>query len=172
MTLPEGERQSGLRRVLLWLAESLVIFYVALDAIIVPLFRPFLRWFAKLWLVIRFEEFVATLPAYGILVLLAIPFVIAEPAKVYALYLLGTGHVTIGLVTMAGAYLLSLVLVERVYQAGRAKLKTIGWFAKFMNWLVQFRDQLSAWAKSTRIWAMVTQLKRGARLFIARLRPR
>ncbi len=65
--------------------------------------------------------------------MLAVPFAFAEPAKIYALYLMTEGHFATGLVTISMAYLVSLLVVERIYHAGQGKLQTIVWFAKLMQ---------------------------------------
>lgn len=170
--MPALNQESGLRRIFIWVAKAVVILYVVLDAIFTPLFLPLLRWVAKLQFVIRLQDAVAALPPYAILVLLAIPFAIAEPAKVYALYLMGAGQITMGLLTMALAYIVSLVVVERIYMAGQAKLRTISWFAKLLDWLFGIRDRLLAFARSTKIWAFSVRLKREARAFLTWIRLR
>jgi hypothetical protein len=170
--LPEGRENPGLGRYLLWPVEALVILYVALDSIFTPLFLPVIRWTAKLRLIIRLQAIVEHLPPYGILGLLAVPFAIAEPAKVYALVLVATGHLALGLGMFVLAYLLSLVVMERIYDAGREKLRTIIWFAKLMDWLVGFRDSLIAWVRSTQAWAFAARVKQRARGMIARVRLR
>ena len=147
--MPATDKSKGLRRLILWPAEAVVFLYVVLDAIAMPVVRPLLRWVAKLRFVIRLQDLVAVLPPYAILVLLAVPLAFAEPAKIYALVLMGQGHFTAGLVTIALAYLVSLVVVERIYHAGQTKLKTIVWFAKLMDWLTGNRDRLLAWARAT-----------------------
>jgi hypothetical protein len=170
--MPAQDQTRGLRRALLLAAETLVVIYVALDAVFTPIFRPLIRWTAKLRLVIRLQEIVARLPPYGILALLTLPFAVAEPAKVYALFLMGTGHLKTGVIVMAAAYLVSLLVVERIYQAGRSKLRTIGWFAKLLDWLVLFRDQLLAWARATPAWIFASKLKQRARGVVRSLRLR
>ena len=40
-------------------------------------------------------------------------------------------------------------MIERVYSAGRDKLRTIGWFARLMDWLIDFRDRVFAWVPAT-----------------------
>jgi hypothetical protein len=172
VTLPARAENSGLRRAFLWVARAVVIVYVVLDAIVTPVFRPLLRWLARLQFVIRLEDIIAALPPYAILVLLLIPFAFAEPAKIYALYLIGAGHISMGVITMAMAYILSLVVGDRIYHAGQAKLKTIRWFALLMEWLVGIRDRLLAFARSSPIWAFSVRLKRQARALIARVRVR
>lgn len=170
--MPAQDETRGWRRAVLLAAEALVVVYVTLDAVFTPIFRPIMRWTARLRLVIRLQESVARLSPYAILALLALPFAIAEPAKVYALFLIGMGHLTSGVVVMVLAYLVSLLVVERIYQAGRAKLRTIAWFAKLLDWLFLFRDHLLAWARSTQVWIFAGKVKQRARGMIKRLRLR
>ncbi len=166
------DENSSLRRLLLSPAKAVVILYVVLDGIVTPVVRPLLGWVARLRFVIRLQDIVAALPPYAILALLAVPFAFAEPAKIYALYLMTEGHFATGLVTISMAYLVSLLVVERIYHAGRMKLATIPWFAKLMDWLTGIRDRLLAWARATRIWAFSAKLKRNARALAAKLRLR
>ena len=137
-----------------------------------PLFRPLIRWFSKLRFVIRLQDVIAALPPYAILVLLAVPFAVAEPAKLYAVILLATGHVVIGVVIFVLAYFVTFVVVERIYSAGRDKLRTIGWFARLIDWLFDFRDRVLAFVRATRAWAIFCAVKRRMAGTIARLRLR
>jgi hypothetical protein len=157
------------RRSLLLLAEAVIILYVVLDSFVLPLFRPLLRFLARLRLVRRIEAFIASLPAYVILVLLAVPFFIADPAKIYGLFLIGTGHFLTGLGIFIGAYLISFVLVERVFQAGEAKLRGIGWFAMILDWLFRLRDKVIHWAEATAIWQFTLRIRQRAQTLIFRL---
>lgn len=166
------DENSTLRRLLLLPAKAVVILYVVLDGIVTPVVRPLIGWVARLRVVIRLQDMVAALPPYAILVLISVPFAFAEPAKFYALYLMTEGYFTTGLVTISMAYLVSLLVVERIYHAGRTKLKTIPWFAKLMDWLTGIRDRLFAWARATRIWAFSVKLKQNARALAAKLRLR
>ncbi|MEJ0095845.1 MAG: hypothetical protein WDN46_21280 [Methylocella sp.] len=172
MSPSESNKNHVLRRVLLLIAEALIVVYVTLDALVTPLFRPLVRWFAKLRFVIHLQEIVARLPPYGILTLLAIPFAIAEPAKVYAVFLFATGHETMGLIIFVGAYFISIVVMERIYSTGRDKLRTITWFAKLMDFLFAFRDRLIAWAKATPVWIFTARIKQRAGAMIKQLRLR
>jgi hypothetical protein len=172
MASQDQQAGRGARQFFLLIAEAIIIFYLLLDALVAPIFGPFLHWLAKLRFVTRIEALVAGLPPYGILALLAIPFILAEPAKLYALILFATGHPGVGLVIFALAYFVSFVVVERIYSAGRDKLRTIGWFAKIMDWLFAFRDQVLAWARATQAWAFFLAFKRRAAAVVARLRVR
>jgi hypothetical protein len=170
--LARTDENSSLRRWLLLPAKAVVILYVVLDGIVTPVVRPLLGWAARLRFLIRLQDIVAALPPYAILVSLAVPFAFAEPAKIYALYLMAEGRFATGLVTILMAYLVSLLIVERIYHAGRAKLKTIPWFANLMDWLTGISDRLLAWARATRIWAFSVKLKRSARALAVKLRLR
>jgi hypothetical protein len=171
-SVPARDETGGLRGVLLLVAKAIVVVYVILDGIVSPVIRPLLRWVARLYFVIRLQDIVARLPPYAILVLLAVPLAVAEPAKIYALVLMGQGHFATGLVTITLAYLVSLVVVERIYNAGRMKLATIAWFAKLMNWLTGNRDRFLAWARATWVWAFSVRFKQTARALVEKLRLR
>jgi hypothetical protein len=110
------------------LVVSIVVVPVlVLDAMLRPLYGPLVRAVARLRLLAAITAQIIRLPPYGIRCVLAVPFVIAEPLKIIALYWMGSGHFIRGAATMAFAYGLSFVLVERIYDAGREKLKLIGW---------------------------------------------
>jgi hypothetical protein len=170
--LARTNENSSLRRLLLLPVKAVVVLYLVLDGIVTPVVRPLLGWAARLRFVVRLQDIVAALPPYAILVSLAVPFAVAEPAKIYALYLMTEGHFAAGLLTISMAYLISLLIVERIYHAARAKLNTISWFAKLMEWLTGIRDRLLAWGRATRIWAFSVKLMRSARAFAAKLRLR
>ncbi len=171
--LQRTEKKPGLLlRLLLFCAKAIVVLYLAIDAIFAPLFRPLFRWIVRIVDFMRLQDLIAAMPPYAILVSLAVPFGIAEPAKLIALYLIAAGHFKAGVIMTVLAHLLTLVVVERIYHAGRAKLWTIGWFAKLMEWLIGIRDRLLAWARSTKVWRFIQRVKRNAALLAQRLKRR
>lgn len=114
-----------------------------------PLYRPFVDWFSSLAIVVHFGEFVGSLPRAVILVLFVVPLAIAEPLKIYALFVIAKGHVISGLVIIALAYLMSFLLVERLFRAGREKLLTYGWLKWIMDrvetvrgWVTEMKDSV------------------------------
>lgn len=146
-------------RVIGVIAEIAVTIYLVFDGIFRPLFRPLSRWLAKLRLVLLFEEAIGRLPPYAVLALLVVPFAVAEPAKVYAVYLMASGHALIGILIMIGAYIVSIVVVDRIFTAGKAKLFTIPWFLKLWTWLCAYRDRMLAWLKATYVWQRASEVK-------------
>ncbi len=168
--MPRTNGLFGLRRLLLLAADAIVVLYIVLDGIVAPVFGPLLRWVARLRLVLRLQDAVAVLPPYAILVLVAVPMLIAEPAKLYALWLLSRGLFWPGIGTITAAYILSLVIAERIYHAGRAKLRTIAWFARLMDWLTSIRDRILAFFRASWIFAYAAKLKRRSKAIMARFR--
>lgn len=133
----------------------IVAVLLVVDAVARPLYQPILNWFKELAIVARLETEIAKLPRFAILVLFAVPFVIAEPLKLYALLLIPTGHLIYGLFLLAMAYLLTFLLVERIYHAGKDKLLTYGWLAWAMKHVSTIRDMVVAKKN-----AAVAELKR------------
>jgi len=166
------KERSQLSRVFIAAARAMVILYLVLDGLVTPVIRPLLRWISKLGFVLELQHLVAALPAYVILLLMGIPLAIAEPAKIYALIIMSEGHFLAGTALMAGAYFVSLVIVERIYNAGEAKLKTISWFAALMQWLTGIRDRLLDFARATRTYALFQRLVKASRDFLRRVRYR
>ncbi len=151
-------------RILRVLAEIVVVLYVVLDGIVSPLFGPLVRWLSSLRPVRRLERAIASLNPYVILVLLVVPFGFAEFAKVYGLILTADGHYRIGMTMFLGAYVVSILVCERIFHAGKAPLMTIPWFKTLYDWLMAIRDRVLDWFRRTRIWRAAVDLKRSLRL--------
>jgi hypothetical protein len=169
--LPSKNKGPGLLlRFFLLLPKAVVVLYLVIDAIFTPIFRPLFQWIVRLGLIRWLQELIAALPPYAILASLAVPFALAEPAKLIALYLIAAGRFKAGVIMTVLAHLVTLVIVERIYDAGRAKLRTILWFARLMDWLTGIRDRLLAWARATAVWKFAAAVKRSAWLLVLKLR--
>lgn len=152
-----------LRAIVRFVVTIAVVFYTLLDELVFPLVRPLLNWLGELRLFQRLGFLIASLPPYLVLLLLAVPFVVIEPAKVYALYLGATGHVVEGIILLLVAQVVSLLTCERIYHVGHAKLMQIGWFKRLMHWIFALRDKALAWAESTALWQSSARLIRSVR---------
>ena len=164
-----GLMRDTLKRALLLPFEILVAALLLVDEVARPVYRPLIRWVARLKVVARLEAAVRPLPRGVILILLAVPFAVAEPLKILGLFWIGTGRITAGVATLVFAYAASFLLVERVYHAGREKLLTIAWFAAVIGFIVQVRDALLARIRATRLWSAAATVARGVRAGVARL---
>jgi hypothetical protein len=106
---------------------------------------PLWRLIARLRLLAWLSAWVGALQRYSVLAVLAAPLAIAEPLKVAGLYALATGHVGWGVALQVAGHGLSLLLVERIIDAGHAQLMTFGWFAALHRAFVRVRAASLAW---------------------------
>lgn len=155
------------RRILRGIGRALVtvavLIYTVLDELLFPLFRPLIRRLGELRLFQRIGAWIGKSHSYLALVLLAVPFVIIEPAKLFAVYWGAIGHVVQGPILLIAFHALSLLVVERIFHAGYEPLMRIGWFKALLDWLFGLRDRAIAWAKATPAWQAAAGWVRGAR---------
>jgi ABC-type transport system involved in cytochrome bd biosynthesis fused ATPase/permease subunit len=152
--------------------EIVVGLYVVLDGLIAPLFGPIIRAMSRLRLIKRIETYIDTLNPYVIFVLLVVPFGIAEFTKVFAVFLMGTGHFRSGFTIFIGAYVVSILVCERTFHAGKRQLMTIPWFARLYNWVMGYKDRMLAWCRATEMWRLALALRLKARLAARRVKTR
>jgi hypothetical protein len=158
-------------RLLSAFARAVLTLLVLIDEIARPLYRPLTRWISSLALIARMEAAIARLPRLAILLLLAIPFAIAEPAKLGSLFLIADGRMKSGLIMLGLAHLFSFIVVERIYHAGREKLLTYGWLNWTMTLLASLRDRALAWIRSSAIYRSVIALRDDVRQWWRRHSP-
>jgi hypothetical protein len=90
------------------------------------------------------------LSPYASLCLLAVPVMLAEPLKMVAIFIFGSGHWLAGLIVMLCAYLVSVLLVERLFKIVKPKLLTLFWFVMIWKKVVASRRSALRWLKSNR----------------------
>jgi hypothetical protein len=117
---------------------------IVADAAARPFYRPLVDHVARMRVIKAMEEFVGRLPRAAILVLFAVPFLVAEPLKVLALIMIAAGAVVPGLLLLLVSYLATFLIVERIYHAGREKLRSYGWFDWAMTQAEAVRDSLKS----------------------------
>ena len=141
--------------------------YEALAAVFGPVLRPIWRWLAGLRLFQAVGEWIGRQHPYVVLVLLAVPFIVIEPAK-YAAVIWGViGHPVEGTIGLIVAEILSLLVCERIFHAGYEPLMRIGWFRRLFEWTMALRDRALAWVRSTGIWRAARETWRAARGFFS-----
>jgi hypothetical protein len=79
------------------------------------------------------------------LCVLAVPLLVVEPLKLVALFIAGSGHWITGTVTIACAYAVSLLVIERLFVIVKPKLLTLHWFASLWNGFVAARGVVLGW---------------------------
>jgi hypothetical protein len=88
------------------------------------------------------------LSPYASLCLLAVPIMLAEPLKMLAAFIFGSGHWLAGLIVMLCAYLVSVLVVDRLFKIVKPKLLTLSWFVIIWKKVVDARRTVLRWLKS------------------------
>ena len=77
----------------------------------------------------------------------AVPFMLAEPLKLAAVFIFGGGHLVAGLMVMLSAYLVSALLVARLFEIVKPKL-LLSRFVVIWKQFVETRRKAFRWLKS------------------------
>lgn len=145
----KDERRIGASHMVLRAAGALLRFIVAAAVLareaVAVLGAPLWRLLARLRLLAWLAAWVGGLGRWKVLAVLAAPLAIAEPLKMVGLYALATGHFGWGVALQAAGHGLSIILVERILDAGHAQLMTFGWFALLHGWFTRVRAAALAW---------------------------
>jgi hypothetical protein len=126
---------------------------------------PLSGWIAGHWTFGRVHRWILSLRPYPTLLLFAVPLIVLEPVKPLAVYLVGTGHATLGLSALAIAEMLKPVLIERLFSVSRDKLLSIPAFA----WAYGKYSAVKSWPMSFEAWQLVLRWSRIARAAARRL---
>ena len=126
----------------------LAAIYFVVDAIFVAIAKPLTDWIADRKIFAGARAWIVSLRPYPTLALFAVPLIVLEPAKPAAAYLMATGHMAAGTVTLIVAELLKVILVERLFKISRSKLLSIPAFA----WSYRILKQPLDWCQATYAW--------------------
>ena len=145
---PAGPPPSLARRILTLPLVALATLLVLLDDLFRSIVKPAAAWLAGLKPFRRLEALIASLPPYPTLALFLIPMAVIWPIKLYALYLIGLGHVGQGTAAFVVAKIVGVGLAERLFAISRDKLLSIGWFAKAYYAVIRIRDRVHLYLKT------------------------
>ena len=151
------------------IALVVVVVWTVLDQLLFPLFRPLIGWLSRRRIFETIGGVISRSPPYLVLLMLAVPFVVLEPLKVFALYWIAVGHIIQGTILVIFAHVLSLFTLDRIYHTGKSQLAKIGWFARLMGWLVGLRDWAFGWVRATPAWQAAAKMVRAARDWVRNL---
>lgn len=155
-------RRPRYQRLLLAIGRGFVAVPLLADALARPAYQPLLRVLSRLTILQRLDQWITLQPRWLILAVLAVPFLGVEPLKVLGLVWIGDGLILRGVALLAFAYGASFVLVERIYHAGRDKLRSYRWLAASIDFAVGLRGTVLAGLRSTRAWRMAEESARAA----------
>jgi hypothetical protein len=164
MERPQG---AGVNRIGNVIVFTIAILYFLLDAVFATVAVPLSRWIGAHWAFARIHRWVLSLRPYPTLLLFILPLIVLEPAKPAAAYLVGTGHAWLGLLLLASAEILKIVLIERLFSVSRDKLLSIPAFA----WGYRKYSAAKDWFTSQDAWQLVMRWSRIARDAVLRRTP-
>lgn len=118
------------------------------------------------------ETFIISLPPYPSLAIFGAPSLLLLPVKLAALYFLGHGRPTLGVIIIIAAKFVGTALVARIYTLTEPKLLRIPWFARLHARFVSFKRRVYAAIKASAIYQAAHRLARQLRALLARLRSR
>src|SRR4051812_37246335 len=167
---PRSFARRWMRRVLTLPLMFVVVALVLFDDLFRPWVKSAVARLARLPLWRWIESRIARLSPYAALALFLIPVAIIEPLKVYALYLMGSGHVIAGILTLVVAKIVGVGLAERLFAISRDKLLSIGWFAWCFDRAVALKDTVHDWVTQSPAWALAMRLTARAREALRRVR--
>jgi hypothetical protein len=148
----------------------LVTLYFLFEDLVVALVRPVERALAELALFERLGRFLRALGPYQTLAFFAVPYLAFEGPKLYALYLIATGHGRFGTILLVVSHVASIVVVERLFHVTRDKLLTIRPIAIVHGWGVRLRDWAFGIVRATRAWSLAVAFALGAKAAWAKAR--
>jgi hypothetical protein len=140
-------------RILKSAASILATIYFSVDATFMAVAQPFADRIAVHWIFGNLRTRIASLRPYPTLALFAVPLVVLEPVKPVAAYLIGTGHIAIGIIVLVVGEVLKLAFLERLFSLSRDKLISIPAFAWTYGMYLQGRERLDsfeAWQTAQR----------------------
>jgi hypothetical protein len=161
-----------MKRVFKFFGYALVTVYFVIDLVFEAVARPLSAWIGRLRILQPLNAWIAGLRPYPALALFSVPLVILEPVKPVGAFLLSTGHVAEGTLTIAAGEILKIALVERLFKLTRDRLMQIPAFAILYRHWVRFHE----WITSSEIWRwareQIARLKLSFRRAVARARWR
>ncbi len=153
------------KRILLSPITLLILIFFLLEDLFLTLLRPIVRVLGQLAPFLAIGRWLRALSPYQALFAFLVPLVLLEPVKVFSLFWIGIGHFVSGALLLIGSYVLSLLIVERMFHVTRDKLLSIGWFAWCFGLVMGVRNWAYARLRSSLVWRLTYPVFLRASLF-------
>jgi hypothetical protein len=114
------------------------------------------------------ERWIAGLPPFAALIVIALPTTLLLPLKFVAVWLLANGHLATATLLFVAAKIASTALIARIFILTKPSLMRIAWFARAYDWFVPWQEALFAQIRSSWVWRYGRMLKTRIRLETAK----
>lgn len=116
-----------------------------------PLSRA-LAWLGRLPVLSWIERRVRALPPYAALALFALPTLALLPVKLLALWLIGMGRTSLGLLVIVLAKIVGTAVVARLFVLTQPALMRLAWFVRWYARWIAWKTILLAHVYATPVW--------------------
>jgi len=110
----------------------------------------------------RLESQIAGLSPWAALLAFGIPVLALVPVKLMALYLIGQGHIALGVALVLLAKLAGTALAARLFQLTQPALMRLKWFARIYTPFKRWKDRMLRQVRASKPWRAGRKLKRRA----------
>ena len=114
------------------------------------------------------ERLIIRLPPWAAVLAFGIPVLLLIPVKLLALFLLGKGHVAVGLSLVLMAKIAGTALAARLFQLTEPALMQLGWFARLYPPWKAWKDRMLRQVRISWPWRLGRRIKHRARAVLAR----
>ena len=119
----------------------------------------------------RLETIIAAAPPRLALALFLVPAVMLVPVKLVALWLIGEGRTTFGIIVIVAAKVLGTALVGRLFVLVEPQLQQFAWFARALAWWRATKERAMSAVRQSRVWRSALAMRRAWRLWRRRRFP-
>src|SRR5882724_869365 len=116
-----------------------------------PLSALFAR-LAHLPLWARVERWIAALPPMGAVAIFAVPALALLPVKLLALFVIGHGHVFMGVGVLLTAKVVGTAVLARLFSLTQPSLMRLAWFARWYPRWKRWKDKIIAEVRRSPLW--------------------
>ena len=117
----------------------------------------------------QLERLIIRLPPWAALLAFGIPVLVLVPVKLLALFLLGKGHLGMGLSLVISAKIAGTALAARLFQLTEPALMQLGWFSRAYPPWKAWKDRMLRQVRVSLPWRLGRRLKHRARAVLVRL---
>jgi hypothetical protein len=117
----------------------------------------------------RLEVRIAAVPRQVALMLFLVPAILLVPVKLAALWLIGEGHATLGILLIVLAKLVGTAIVGRLFVLLERQLLTFAWFAHALAWWQRTRTRVMTALRESALWRAMRALRRDWRAWWRRV---
>ncbi|CDS55209.1 hypothetical protein [Polaromonas sp. CG9_12] len=107
----------------------------------------------------QIERLIIRLPPWAALLAFCVPVLLLIPVKLLALFLLGKGHIGIGLGLVVSAKIAGTALAARLFQLTEPALMQMGWFSRAYPPWKAWKDRMLRQVRVSWPWRLGRRMK-------------